>query len=627
MNVDYYTEVGAKVNGDGCIFRVWAPNAQEVYTVFEKEEWQKVAENRLSKMDGDYWQGTIKNVGVNDKYRFLIVPPNNTTDNEAKLRKIDPAAKDTVHSNPEDPRNAAIIVEPNYDWAPFATPYYENFIIYQLHPGTFAGTNDDFSEEIAKLPDRIAKFKHLKAKLGYIRDLGFNAILLMPVQEFKGNQSLGYEPTYFFALESAYGKPQEFREFIDEAHQMGLAVLVDLVYNHVSNAYDAGKPTDNPFLNYDVEGQQIYLSDHQTPWGPSPAFWKQEVKDYLVANAKMYFRDYNVDGARLDATREIESHKGWGNDGWEFLQHLTWCLREEFPDKYIIAEHLPEHDTIINNAGFDAIWFVDSHHEFQKAMDYQFHPEYGDPLEKIKYIIGKNFGYGHNYEKQWRLVKYLLGSHDECTDGEKGATINNPDVNNRHRYFTEFFGGRANEYAREKARLGWSLNVAAMGNPMMFMGQECHMPGWWHDSEFDGHRFNWAVAGDSIGMPMRTMVRDVNWIRWNNPALRSETLDIVHQDDAHQILAFKRYQPGGNNVVLVAVNLSDRDFGNHEYGVYTGGQHGQWEQLFCSQDAIYGGRDWVGNAFYQPWTQEDGKLYLNIPRFGLMMMKLVQYVG
>ena len=621
MAVDF-KEVGAQINGDECFFRVWAPNAEEVYTVFEKEGWQKKQDHKLNRSEGDFWQGTIKKTGVNDKYRFLIIPKNGTASNEAEQRKIDPAAKDTLHSNPEDPKNAAIIVDPSFNWAPFDTPRFENFIIYQIHPGTFAGTNDEFSDEISKLADKIAQFKHIKAKIGYIRSLGFNAIQLMPVQEFKGNQSLGYEPTYFFALESAYGSPQEFRELIDEAHKNGLAVFVDLVYNHVSNAYDACKLTDNPFLNYDIKGQKIYLSEHQTPWGPSLALWKEEVKDYLVSNAKMYFKDYNVDGLRIDASREIERNSGWDTDGWDFLQHLTWCLKEQYPNKYLIAEHLPEHDSIIYSAGFDAAWFVDSHHDFQKAMDYEFHPEYGEPLKKLKYIIGKNFGYGHNYENQWRLVKYMLGSHDECTDSDKGNTINERDINNRHRYFIEFFGGRNNEYACEKARLGWALNVAMMGNPMMFMGQECHMPGWWHDSEFDGHRFDWSVAGDWIGMPMRNMVRDVNWVRWHNDALRSEILDIVHEDYGNKILAFKRYVPGGNNVVLVVVNISSRDFGNHGYGVYIGGQKGQWEQIFCSQDPMYGGREGVGNAFYQPWTQDDGRLYLNVPRFGIVMMKL-----
>jgi 1,4-alpha-glucan branching enzyme len=622
MTVDFQ-EIGAQVNGDECFFRVWAPNAAEVYTVLEKESWRKSQANRLNQTEGDFWQGTVKNIAVDDKYRFLIIPKNGIEMSETEQRKIDPAAKATLHSNPEDPRNAAIVVDPSYNWAPFITPAFQNFIIYQIHPGTFAGTNDEFSAEIAKLPDKIARFKHIKAKLGYIRDLGFNAIQLMPVQEFKGNQSLGYEPTYFFAPESAYGTPQEFREFIDAAHRNGLAILVDLVFNHVSNAYDAGKPSDNPFLNYDVNGQQIYLSEHQTPWGPSPAFWKSEVRDFLVANAKMYFKDYNVDGLRVDATREIESNGGWDADGWRFLQQLTWCLREQYPDKYLIAEHLPLQDAIFNKAGFDAAWFVDAHHDFQKALDYEYHPEYGEPLSKLKYIIGTDFGYGYNFAPQWRLVKYMLGSHDECTDGQHGGTINNSNVNCRHRYLIEFFGGRDSEYAREKARLGWALNVAAMGNPMMFMGQECHMPGWWHDSEYDGHRFDWALAGDPVGMPMRTMVRDVNWVRWDNEALRSETLDIVHEDYNHQILAFKRYIPGGHNLILVVVNISSRDFGDHGYGVATGGQDGQWEQIFCSQDPMYGGRDWAGNAFYQPWTQGDGRVYLNVPRFGVVMLRLI----
>jgi 1,4-alpha-glucan branching enzyme len=104
-----FQEIGAQINGDECFFRVWAPNAAEVYPVFEKEGWRKNGAYRLERVQGDFWQGTVKYVAANNKYRFLIIPKHNTGTIVIEQRKIDPAARATLHSNPEDPRNAAPI--------------------------------------------------------------------------------------------------------------------------------------------------------------------------------------------------------------------------------------------------------------------------------------------------------------------------------------------------------------------------------------------------------------------------------------------------------------------------------------------------------------------------------------
>ncbi len=599
-------DIGAKLVNGGCRFTVWSPNAKEVHVIGEFNNWEK-GENKLTKAEDGYWQGMVTNVQSNQKYKYLIISPDNK-----EYYKIDLAAKDTLHSGLHDLQdpgsNAGIILDPSYDWQSFTTPYFEDFIIYQLHIGSFAGFNDGIA-----VGNHTATIQDIETKLNYIKELGFNAIELLPIQEFRGDRSWGYNPSFFFAPESAYGAPEDYQRFVNKAHKHGLAVIFDVVFNHASNI-------DNPMWKFDVDSaveKGIYLSHYETPWGLSPAFWKQQVKDFFLANARMYFEDYNADGLRFDATRYIEYNRGWHNDGWQFMQYLTHQLKQSCPDKYLIAEHLPDHDSIINNAGFNATWFVDSHHEFQRAASGH------DPLNKLKNIIGKYFGDRRSYHQQWNLVKYLLGSHDDCGDDKNGETINKADWE-QHRYFVEFFGGRDNWYARAKARVGWALNVAILGTPMMFMGEECHHWGYWHDTpdQYGDHRINWALADDPTGMPMRRMVKDANMVRRNNPALRSETLHITHENYHDNILAFKRWTPGGNNVVLVIVNMGDNNFGNHCYGVETGGQMGQWVQIFCSQDGQYGGWDDAGNAYYEPWTNDAGKIFINLPKWSVIMMKL-----
>jgi len=108
-------------------------------------------------------------------------------------------------------------------------------------------------------------------------------------------------------------------------------------------------------------------------------------------------------------------------------------------------------------------------------------------------------------------------------------------------------------------------------------------------------------------------------MRWENPALRADSLSIAHEDPADQVPSFVR--ESGDNVVLVVINLSDRNFVDHEDGVATGGRFGQWTQILCTQDPAFGGWDGAGNAFYDPWTQTDGRIYVNLPQWSVVAFR------
>jgi 1,4-alpha-glucan branching enzyme len=289
------------------------------------------------------------------------------------------------------------------------------------------------------------------------------------------------------------------------------------------------------------------------------------------------------------------------------------------PDRYLSAEHLPANPWITTFGNFDATWEAFAHHECQRALN-------GDaPVHRIKSILGWD-GFAHS----WNLVKYTLGSHDDCGDQENGdAEHGLSSWDSRHRYFIDQFGGRDNPYARAKCRLAWALNIAMPGTPLLFMGGECHMGapevawGYWHDGQDQNgdHRFDWSIAGDPPAMTMRRLVTAANNLRWQHPALRSETLAITHEDYLNQVIAFKRWY--GDNVILCVVNLGDHQFQQHDYGVDTGGQAGRWSQILCTQDAAFGGRDGAGNAWYEPWTQADGRIYINLPEWSVVMFRLL----
>lgn len=597
--------LGATLLNGGCEFRVWAPHAKQVSVLLQPgRNWQhaEVTERVcLSKDSGGYWAGMVDGVEAGRLYRYEIEFEGH------KFQRLDPAGRDMIHSqltrDYPDSENASIVTARDFLWAGFKTPEPSDFNIYQFHCGSFAGRGDGLDVDVAGFAD-------VETKLGYIQELGFTAIELLPVQEFAMERSWGYNPAAFFAIESAYGHPDDLKRFVDKSHQHGLAVIFDVVYNHAG-------PGDNLLWRYDgfhdkhdpYCGGIYFEGGRMTDWGRGPAWWKEEVQEYFFQNACMYFDDYNADGLRFDVTTQIDG---------EYLSKVMNRLRERYPDKYFIAEHLPAHPWITTYGNFSATWLAASHHEAQRALGGQ------DPVDKVKSILGWD-GFDH----PWNLVKYPLGSHDDVGDDHSGnAKDGLTDWDARHRYLIDQFGGRHNWDARAKCRVAWALGGSMPGTPMMFMGSECHMGsptvgwGYWHDGwDNNGdHRFDWEIAGDSIGIEMRRFVQAVNNLRRENAALRSESLVITHEDQQNQVIAFKRWHEG--NLLLTVLNLSHNNFSDHSYGVSTDHQFGRWSQVLCTQDAHFGGWHGAGNSFHRPHTQPDGRIYINLPKWSVVILRL-----
>ncbi|HEV3049595.1 MAG TPA: alpha-amylase family glycosyl hydrolase [Longimicrobium sp.] len=614
--MDLQERIGAWLTLDGCFFRVWAPNATRVTVLIQDPPAWEFAEPGTEQdlvESGGYWSGTVPDVTAGKLYRFRIENPNANGAEASPLHRLDPAARDVRHSgllgDPTTSDNGSVVLSADpYPWADFTPPPFENFIIYQFHIGTFAGRNDEFAKE-------WATFQDVESKLGYIKELGFNCIQPLPVHEFARDRSWGYNPASFFAPESSYGTPDELRHLVDAAHRQGLAVIFDVVYNHAGPddsvlwQYDGWSNPDEDKQKKPIQGGGIYYEGGQdTDWGRGPAWWKQEVQDYFYQNARMFLEEYRADGLRFDVTTQI--------NGWN-LAAVVGRLRQDFPDRYLVAEHLPDNPWIVNEGRFCATWHADSHHEAQRAL------QGNDPVNRVKSFLG-----WEGYPESWNLVKYTTGSHDDVGDQDKGNAEHGwTDSDKRHRYLIDQLGGRADWHARAKCRLAWALNAAMPGTPMMFMGSECLMAapnvawGYWHDGQDDNgdHRFDWSIAGDVTGMEMRRLVAAANAVRWQNPALRAGSLSIPHEDHTNQVLGFTRQL--GDNLLLVVVNLGENSFGGYGYGVRTGGHQGQWTQVLCSQDAAYGGWDGAGNAFHEPWTQGDGNVYINLPKWSVVILR------
>jgi 1,4-alpha-glucan branching enzyme len=588
--------MGSLLYPDGTVrFRVWAPFASDVKVILDHPVWP-TSVTLANEPGTPNWSADGIPAVENARYQYLITtapgPDNDISGphwrTDARALQVEGAAAS----------GRGYIVDPNLfttNRTSFTTPPFEDFIIYQLHVGSFTGRNDGLGLTVP-----TSTFAELKNRLPYIRNLGFNAIELLPISNFQagtaGGAGEGYGPSDMFASENLYATSPdqavtELIQLIDAAHSIGLAVILDLIFNHAAQ-------NDNRYWQYDgncsgdkgIPGGIYHVHGHHTPWGEGFATWQREVKDFLLDNARMFLRDYRADGLRFDAVQAIDPGA---------VSEIIWSLRDDFPGKYLIAEYNPD-DSMTSVApgqdpwgslGFCAIWSMDSP---WRTFDL---------LNSINVVDSLCARIGSFSDPNpWHYVNYLTGSHDQIYN----------DPNNSGVYISQRFGGRLNGYALAKSRLAWALNATLSGTPMLFMGTEGHIDGFWNPwvgPAYD-NRLDWLRIGDNVGAPMQRMVADVNNLRWSHPALRSAAGQITHTDSTNNVVAFKRWN-GGGDVLLVVVHAGDDQWDNTQYCVSLASDSGSWEEIFNSQAPVYGGVNTVGNSGYV-LNSNNGQLFINL---------------
>src|ERR1039458_4162968 len=221
MGVSQKPGMGAIPYAGGVTFRVWAPNAQAVTVAGTFNNWGTLAPS-LSPEGNGYWSADLPNVQVGDLYKFVIANPPTVT---APYIRTDPYAR--CIANPD--MNGKVI-DIGFVWTSneFSTPAWNETVLYQLHVGSFLNDPED--------PTARGTFNAVSTKLNYLVSLGVNAIQLLPVDEFPGQSSMGYNPAYQFAVEDEFGGPLSLQQLVDAAHNKGLAVFFDVVYNHLASS-------------------------------------------------------------------------------------------------------------------------------------------------------------------------------------------------------------------------------------------------------------------------------------------------------------------------------------------------------------------------------------------------------
>ena len=583
-----HAPVGAtRVNGGGTVFKVWAPTRTTAHVRGEFNGWG--LGNPMTKV-GEHFIARVTSTADRQKYKYFF---NNAVWNtDPRARSLDPS--DNLNARIEDPFRYAW---GDSSWTP---PALEDMVIYQLHVGTFAGRNDPYGT--APTP---ARYVDVAARVGHLVDLGVNAVMLNPVTEFPGDLSIGYNPQTAWAPEWKYGTPDELKQLVDTLHRNGIAVLLDIVWNHFT--YD-----DNFLWNYD--GSQTYFDSVavSTPWGSQADFDKAGVRDYYANSAQMWLAEFHLDGFRMDAT-DYMNIAPQEAAGWALMQRLNDELDNRWADRVAIAEQLPDDDwvtrpTSLGGAGFDAQYhdaFVDN------LRSEIFDAATGDPeMWRIRDAING----GGTYLSGKKVVHYVE-LHDEAWPSSGGQRLaKSIDTTYPH----------DDLYAKGRVKLAEGLVLLAPGVPAFLMGAE-----WLEDTDFGADAMNkidWSKKTTYPGIVR--YFEDLIGHRRKWAALRADApWQVFHVDETNNVIAFRRSDPAGNPLVVIA-SFSNSDLAGYRVGLPAAGE---WEEVLNSQSAAYDG-DGVGNpgsiaAQATPWDGYAQSAVLAIPQMGLLLLGPRSVVG
>ena len=427
-------------------------------------------------------------------------------------------------------------------------------VLYEVHVGTFVRPD----------PATSGNFHTAISKLDYLRDLGVTTIELMPITSMATSYGWGYAPSALYSVENSYGGSYGLKKFVREAHRRGLAVILDMVYNHFGPR--AALWQFDGWSENNRGGIYFYNDERgDTPWGARPDYGRPEVRDFILDNVSMWLNGYHVDGFRLDSTIYMRNTAGRNNDpahdipdAWRLMMDINNRAHKIKPDALVIAEDCAGNGQITNaqiygGAGFDSQWDLGLPHVIRGAL------RVGNEPVGLQNLINVQ---GQSFNGDWHQRIVFSDSHDTAANGnERIVAMAVPD--------THSVG------ARRIAILCSAIALTTPGMPMLLAGSEFlqgedfnewNSLDWDNASKFhgivDAHRHLIALRKNAYG---------------DTGGLLSGDIRVLMQDENCRVLM---YQRGDENEqpVIVLINFSNYKWKNYTLPL----PYGDWQIKFNS---------------------------------------------
>jgi len=431
---------GATATFGGVCFSTWAPRAERVQvrvlTGTRTGEWP------LARRGGGVFEADVAGVSAGAEYLYVLA------DEARSVARSDPASR----SQPHGVHGPSRVVDPaRFQWrdGDWRLPATGDLVLYELHVGTFtdAGTFDGVAAELPRL-----------------RDVGVTAIELMPIGEFPGARNWGYDGVALSAPQSTYGGPEGLARLVDAAHATGIAVVLDVVYNHVG-----------PEGNHLADFGPYFTGRYRTPWGPAVNFDgpdSDEVRRWVVESARGWIRDYHVDGLRIDAVHAIHDASAR-----HILDEVAAAVHEEAArtgrHAWVIAESDLNDPRLVRDRarggyGLDAQWCDDFHHAVHAALTGERQGYYADfgGVAPVAKALADRFVYDGRHST-YRRRRHGAPATDVPADRFVVFVQNHDQVGNRPN------GERlAALVPLDRQKLAAAVLLLSPYVPLLFMGEE-----------------------------------------------------------------------------------------------------------------------------------------------------------
>ena len=419
----------------------------------------------------------------------------------------------------------------------YIRPSLDTLIIYELHV-------DDFSAQ----GNGQGTFLDVIDRLDHLKKAGINAIELLPITEFPGTHSWGYDPQLMSAVEENYGTPEEFMRLVDEAHSRGIAVIIDLVWNHIKSTspiWEIQPDYDlNPYIKLHTD---LNPNEAEGSWGMLDwDHFNTNTIDYINRVNKIWVDEYRVDGFRFDAMYMI----GWDMQQQEYgIPAWSTELRNHDPTIYQIAEHLPSNPWLIENTDLSSGW----HDSFHDRLLNDVHGQSLSTMSIMRQIVGLHeySDWSDPYNSRTQAVKYMV-SHDEQSILQEMVTFNSYSI----------------EEARSRDKFYATILFTSLGIPMLFQGQEFGLQTGWDDDNNNGNYddeklqyrpVDWSLLNTDIGQSHLEHYSKLAKLRKSNPAFYEGTFYDLYRYTSQKVIVYgyKDESPNNNDdQVVVVANFS-----------------------------------------------------------------------